>query len=258
MTACMSPAAGHGGGAAGHLPPRVGLGQEGRMIRQLAFDLPAPPSLRRDDFFVSPSNALALRAVESWATWPGGKLALVGPPGSGKTHLAHVWAAEAGALLLPGAALGGADVAELAAQGRVAVEDAGAVAGNPPAERALFHLHNLVLAEGGRLLLTDTVPPARWPVDLPDLASRLAATAPAVLEPPDEALLSAVLVKLFADRQIAVPATLIPWLATRMERSLAAARDLVARIDARSLAEARPVTRSLAAAVLDSGPGYGP
>ncbi len=228
------------------------------MSRQLAFDLPAPPSLRRADFFVSASNALALRSVEGWAGWPGGKLALAGPPGSGKTHLAHVWAAEAGALLLPGAALAGADVAMLAAHGRVAVEDAGAVAGDQAAERALFHLHNMVLAEGGRLLLTDTAPPARWPVALPDLASRLAATTLAGLEPPDEALLSAVLVKLFADRQIAVPQALIPWLTVRMERSLAAARDLVARIDARSLAEGRPVTRSLAAAVLDSGPDGGP
>ena len=228
------------------------------MNRQLAFDLPSPPSLRREDFFVTPSNALALRAVEGWRGWPGGKLALIGPPGSGKTHLAHVWAAEAGALLLPGAALAGADVARLAAQGRVAVEDAGSVAGDPAAERALFHLHNMVLAEGGRLFLTDTAPPARWPVALPDLASRLAATRPAVLEAPDDALLSAVLVKLFADRQIAVPAALIPWLVARMERSLAAARDLVARIDAQSLAEGRPVTRALAATVLDSAPACGP
>ncbi|MBK5928794.1 chromosomal replication initiator DnaA [Rhodobaculum claviforme] len=227
-------------------------------MRQLAFDLPAPPSLRRDDFFVAPSNALALRTVEGWADWPGGKLALAGPAGSGKTHLAHIWAAQAGAVLLPGAALAGADIGRLAARARVAVEDASDVAGDPAAERALFHLHNLILAEGGRLMLTDAAPPARWPVGLPDLASRLAATPTAALEAPDDALLSAVLVKLFADRQVAVPAALIPWMVARMERSLAAARDLVARIDARALAEGRPVSRPLAAAVLDSPPDLGP
>ncbi len=228
------------------------------MNRQLAFDLPAPPALRREDFFAAPSNALALRVLEGWAHWPGGKQALAGPPGSGKTHLAHIWAADAGAVLLPGAALAGADIAGLAARGRVAVEDAAEVAGDPRAERALLHLHNLVLAEGGRLLLTDAAAPARWPVDLPDLASRLAATPAVALAPPDDTLLAAVLVKLFADRQLNVPAALIPWMVARMERSLAAARTLVARIDARALAEGRPVTRALAAAVLDTAPDLGP
>lgn len=227
-------------------------------MRQLAFDLPAPPALRREDFLPAPSNALALRSVDGWRRWPGGKLALVGPPGSGKTHLAHIWAAQAGAVLLPGGALAGADIARLAAGGRVAVEDASDAAGDPGSERALLHLHNLLLAEGGRLLLTDVAAPARWAVGLPDLASRLAATPTAPLEPPDDTLLAAVLVKLFADRQLSVPAALIPWLVSRMERSLAAARDLVARVDARALAEGRPVNRALAAAVLDTAPDLGP
>lgn len=224
------------------------------MSRQLAFDLAGRPSFARADFRVSQANALALRAVEGWADWPLGKLALVGPAGSGKTHLAHVWAAEAGAAVLPGAALVAADLPALAARGRVAVEDAAAVAGDGAAERALFHLHNMVLAEGGRLLLTARAAPARWAVALPDLASRLAATATAVLEPPDDALLAAVLAKHFADRQLTVAPGLIEWLVLRMERSLEAARDVVARLDARALAEGRAITPRLAAEVLDSPP----
>lgn len=225
------------------------------MTGQLAFDLAAVPSLRREDFLVAPSNALAFRAVGDWRSWPGGKLALIGPAGSGKTHLAALWASEAEARILAGAdlaglAAAGTALADLAAVGRVAVEDAGAIAGDHGAERALLHLHNLVLAGGGRLLLTGDQPPARWEVQLPDLASRLAATPTAALERPDDALLSAVLVKLFADCQLAVPPALIPWLVARMERSLAAARRLVARLDARALAEGRPVTRTLAAALL--------
>jgi chromosomal replication initiation ATPase DnaA len=237
------------------------------VTRQLAFDLTAPPSMRREDFLVAPSNTLAFRTVEGWADWPQGKLALIGPEGSGKTHLALLWAAEAGARVLPAPALAGLGpaLAELAAAGRVAIEDADAVAGDPEAERALLHLHNLVLAGGGRLLLTGRQAPARWGVRLPDLASRLAATATAVLEPPDDALLAAVLVKLFADRQLPVSPALIPWLTARMERSLGAARLLVARIDARALAERRAPGRTLAAevlaeeaAVLDSRPAPAP
>jgi chromosomal replication initiation ATPase DnaA len=230
------------------------------MTGQLAFDLAATPSLRREDFFVAPSNRLALRAVEDWRGWPDGKLALIGPEGSGKTHLATLWAAEAGGCVVPAAALAGiagsgTELADLAAAGRVAVEDAAGVAGDPAGERALLHLHNLVLAGRGRLLLTARAAPARWGVRLPDLASRLAATATATLEPPDDALLAAALVKHFADRQLAVAPALIPWLAARMERSLAAAHGLVARLDARALAEGRPVTRALAAAVLQEADG---
>lgn len=228
------------------------------MRRQLAFDLSAPPSHARADFRISGANALALRTVEGWADWPQGKLALVGPEGSGKTHLARIWAAEAGAEVVPGAALDTADLPALAGCGRVAVEDAAAVAGTAACERALLHLHNMLLAEGGRLLLTARTPPARWPVALPDLASRLAATATATLEAPDDALLAAVLAKHFADRQLDVAPDLVAWLVVRMERSLAAAGDLVARLDAQALAERRPVTRTLAAEVLDSPPPDAP
>ena len=223
------------------------------MIRQLAFDLPTPEAFRREDFFVSPANATALAALDGWRDWPGGKMLLVGPHGSGKTHLAHLWAAGAGAVLIPAADLAQADLPALSAHGAVAVEDAEAVAGQPQAEAAFFHLHNLV-TQAGNLLVTATRPPRDWGLTLPDLASRLQAAPLTRLDAPDDALLSAVLIKLFADRQIAVPPTLIPYLVLRMERSIGAARALVTALDARALAMGRPITRQLAADLLDSDP----
>lgn len=220
------------------------------MTRQLAFDLPAQEAWQREDFFVSPGNALALATVEDWRNWPGGKLLLIGPPGSGKTHLAHLMAEATGGRLIAASALPQADLPALAAAGAVAVEDAAAIAGNRAAEAALFHLHNM-LVPGGRLLVTAPMPVRDWGLGLADLHSRLAAAPVARLDLPDDALLSAVLVKLFADRQVAVPPPLIPWLVARMERSLAAAREIVAEIDARALAEGRPIGRTIAEAVLD-------
>lgn len=219
------------------------------MIRQLTFDLPARTAWRREDFFVSPANAAALAALDDWRNWPGGKMVLTGPKGSGKTHLAKLWAAETGAAVLPAAALAGADLPALSAHGAVAVEDAEAVAGDGAGEAAFFHLHNLV-TQSGHLLVTAATPPRDWRLALPDLASRLQAAGLARIEAPDDALLSAVLIKLFSDRQVAVPPAVIPYMVQRMERSIDAARDLVARLDARSLAEGRPITRALAAEVM--------
>lgn len=222
------------------------------MIRQLAFDLPAREAWRREDFFISPANATALAAVDDWRNWPSGKMVLTGPAGSGKTHLARLWAAEAGAAVLPATDLPHADLPALSAYGAVAVEDAEAAAGNPQAEAAFFHLHNLIV-QAGHLLVTAARPPRDWGLALPDLASRLQAAALTRIDAPDDALLSAVLIKLFADRQITVPPALIPYLVQRMERSIAAARDIVARLDAHALAAGRPITRQLAAEVMEKG-----
>lgn len=217
------------------------------MIRQLAFDLPSSEAMTRDHFFVAPSNALALQTVESWRDWPGRKLLLVGPEGAGKTHLTHIWAALADAVILSAESLSNADIAALAGRA-VAVEDADRLGA---AETQLFHLHNLVTATGA-LLLTARTPPRDWGLRLPDLKSRMQATPIAQLDGPDDALLSAVLVKLFADRQVAVPANLIPYLVSRMPRSIGAARGMVAALDARALAAGRPITRALASEILGS------
>ncbi|WP_299962063.1 DnaA/Hda family protein [uncultured Roseobacter sp.] len=215
------------------------------MPEQLGFDLPGIPALGRADFLVAPSNAVAVAMIDSDDA---DRLVLIGPEGAGKTHLTHVWAARTGAGIVAAHSLQNADVPALA-DGCVAVEDVPGISAE--AQTALFHLHNLVLANGNRLLMTGEGAPRDWGLTLPDLASRIAAAQMAALEPPDDTLLAAVLAKLFADRQLTPKADVIPYLTARMDRSFAAARDLVARLDAASLAQKRPVTRQLAAPLLD-------
>jgi chromosomal replication initiation ATPase DnaA len=218
--------------------------------RQMAFDLGAVQSYGRASFFPSPSNAEAIRSLEAGAVWPQNRLLLIGPAGAGKTHLAHIWAAEVGAALLPASALPGLD--PLGHSTPLVVEDADQAAGHPSAEEGLFHLYNHLARQGGPFLITARHPPRDWGLGLADLLSRLQSIAILRIEAPDDALLSAVLVKLFADRQITVPPTLIAYLLTRMERSIGAARALVTALDDRALALGRPITRALAAELLDS------
>ncbi len=220
------------------------------MSDQLAFDLPAPPAQGAADFLITPSNQTAMAVIKTWGDWPNQKLVLAGAKGTGKTHLSHVWADESKAEIIKATALG-TTVIEALAGGSVVVEDVHQIAGDRAAETALFHLHNLVLAEGGWLLVTANDAPSRWGLCLPDLKSRMQASTLARLDPPDDMLLSAVLVKLFDDRQISVNANLIDYLLPRMERSLAEAARLVAELDRMALAENRPVTRTLAMRLFD-------
>lgn len=220
------------------------------MAEQLAFDLRSKPALGREDFYISPANAVAVATLAAPDAWPNGKMALIGPRGAGKTHLAHVFAAETGARIVKAATLASADIEALAGR-PVVVEDVPAIADDPDAQAALFHLHNLTLASGNALLVTGAQPPSRWPLTLPDLASRMQGTAITQIEPPDDALLSAVLLKLFNDRQTPVDPTVIPYLVSRMERALGSAADLVAALDTAALARKQPVTRPLAARVLE-------
>ena len=227
------------------------------MAEQLAFALPARPALGRGDFFVSPANEPAVAMVSHDASWPSGKLALCGPEGSGKSHLVHVWAADHAAEIVAAAEMGRADVERLASRARVAVEDIEALQPGEAGEVPLFHLHNLLLASGGRLLLTARRAPSRWQIALPDLRSRLQAIGLTTLSAPDDALLGAVIMKLFADRQITVPPALIPYLVHRIDRSFAAARDIVERLDTAALSEGRAVNRALAMRLLDNAPPGG-
>lgn len=225
------------------------------MSQQLAFDLPAREALDRDAFFVAASNALAVATLDNVAGWPSGKLALVGPTGSGKTHLAHVWARDHAATIVAAKSLASADIPALARASYVVVEDADKMdeaADLHAAEVALFHLHNLTLAEGGRLLITASKAPNHWSLTLPDLASRMQGTAVAKIEEPDDALLSVLLVKQFEDRQIAVPHSLVPYLIKRIERSAEAVRAVVEALDKAALAEGVKVSQKLAARVLDT------
>ncbi len=224
------------------------------MALQLTLDLPVRASLDRGDFFVSDVNRMALARLEDPAAWPDGKLVLAGPEGAGKTHLAHVWAEREGARLMRPQDLERLDIGGL--EGSVALDDADGIASG--AEAALLHLHNRVAASGNRLLLTARRAPRRWKVGLPDLKSRMEATDVVRIGAPDEALLSAVLMKLFADRQNAVTPSAIRWLARNLDRSFAEAQRAVAAIDARALAERRKVTRDLAAEVLDKRRERGP
>ncbi len=220
------------------------------MPEQLGLQLPSVTALDRADFLVAPSNAIAVALIENWRDWTNRKLVLTGPEGAGKTHLTHVWAGLNGARIVQAASLED-DLVPALAQGCVAVEDVQNIAGNPAAQHALFHLHNLVLAEGHALLMTGAGVPKHWALDLPDLLSRVVGTQAVMIDAPDDALLSAVLAKLFADRQLTPKPDLIAYLTSRIDRSFAAARDIVALLDAASLAQKRAPTRQLAASVLD-------
>lgn len=220
--------------------------------RQLAFNLPFRTAQGREAFFVSEANRRALAQLDDWTRWPNRRLVLVGPKGAGKTHLACVWASGVGACVLDAASPGPDPLPEIHPDSRVVVEDADRIAGSGR-DVALLHLVNR-LATQGALLLTAARPPARWPPGLPDLRSRLEASGLATLGDPDDALLGAVLLKLFADRQIAPPPGLVPFLVQRIERSFRAAGCIVARLDAESLARRQPIGLRLAAQLLDAAP----
>lgn len=213
------------------------------MARQLRLSLgrDGPPSF--DDFVRGDSNAEALAAVESWPAWRDGCLALIGPQGAGKSHLAHAWAAAADALILDPAT---PDVT--AAAGRpVLLEDADREA--PP--EGLFHLINLAARPGCGLLLTARSRPATWPTALPDLRSRLNALPVAEIGPPDDAVLEGVLRRFFRNRNIRPPEEVYPYLLARMSRSIPDAAEIVRRLDEAGDMEFRPVTRVLARQILD-------
>ena len=219
--------------------------------RQLPLALPARRAQGRADFFISPSNALAMAQIDGWTQWPERKCLLLGPQGSGKSHIAQVWATDTGARVHSASSLD----AMPPEGGHHVIEDcADAIAQDPTAQERLFHWHNGILSSGGTLLLTGPAPLRSWDITLPDLFSRLDAAPRAVLEPPDDALLMALLVKLFEDRHIVPPADLIPYLASRIERSFSAAAQIVDDLDREALATGRKLGLRLAKERLDKTP----
>ncbi|MFN4355682.1 HdaA/DnaA family protein [Parvibaculum sp.] len=218
------------------------------MARQLVFELGHRPASGREDFLIAPSNEAAVALIDAWPDWPDRIVALSGPSGSGKTHLAEVWRMASGAVSLRPDMLASADIPGLVAQRAIILEDLETLTSK--GERALFHLLNLVRAEEAFLLITSREALARLPLALPDLTSRLKAVPQIELGPPDDVLLAGILVKLFDDRQLRVTPAVVSYLASRIERSVKAAREAVAELDIASLSGKRPITVPLAAEIL--------
>ena len=215
--------------------------------RQLAFALPHAESLTRDNFLEGPANAQGLALVDSWPEWPNRIMLLIGSEGSGKSHLAAIWAEQAGARSTTAHALTPAAVPSTLATGALVVED---LRPSDFDERALFHLMNMAREDEAFVLITARAPPSAFGVELRDLRSRLRAAPVVSLLSPDDALFRALIVKFCADRQLNVDEAVVGYLATRIERSYAAARQAVALLDTEALRLGRPVTRALAAELL--------
>jgi chromosomal replication initiation ATPase DnaA len=211
--------------------------------RQLLLALAHGESFAREDFLEGPSNAAALALVDAWPDWPNRIMAVTGPEGSGKSHLAAVWAEASGARRVAARSLAETDVPSALATGALVLEDLVPGAFD---ERALFHLINLAREEGAFVLITGREPPAGFRVAIRDLGSRLRAIPSVHLQPPGDALLRLVMGKLAADRQLALDEAVINYLANRIERSFAAVRSAVVRLDEESMRQHRAVTRALA------------
>jgi chromosomal replication initiation ATPase DnaA len=212
------------------------------MPKQLVLPLGSRASFSREDFIVASANKEAVAFIDSWPRWPVNVVALYGPPGSGKSHLASTW--KANPQIVDAAALSGSALARVDRTHAVVVEGVGSAMTNPGRDAAIFSLIENA-SPAAPVLLTGHDAPAAWPVTLPDLASRYAALIAFPLWAPDDEMLAALAHKLFADRQLAVPDAVVTRMINSLERSPAAIRDFVAEADAKSLAEKRPITTAL-------------
>ncbi len=215
--------------------------------RQLPLKLALAPRFGEEDFLISQSNVDAYGMIESWPDWASRLLVMAGPSASGKSHLAAIWAAKAGARQLSARSLDKADVPALIAAKAVVVED---IDRPGLGEAALFHLVNLAEEKGASLLLTSARPPQELGLATPDLLSRLRKAPMVAIAPPDDALIRALLVKLFVDRQLIVDTALVEYLCLRIERSFAAVRSTVEKLDHGAMVRGRRLTRQMAAAIL--------
>lgn len=219
------------------------------MTAQLTFNLPVRNAMGAEDFIVTASNQDAVALLDKWPDWPARTLVLTGAVGSGKTHLAQVWAQRSGAPVIAAPSLPEKLEALLQLQA-VIVDDGDTLFGNSAGEQALFHLYNHI-QQTGHLLFVSAVPPGQAAITLPDLRSRLRAAPLLTLQPPDDALLAALLVKHFSDRQLRVGQDVVDYLLSRIERSAAAAAAAVTALDAAALAKRSAITVPLARTVLE-------
>ena len=225
------------------------------MPQQLPLPLEYRPSLAGEDFLVAPCNRNAVRWLDRWPDWPTRALLVHGSSGCGKTHLAHVFLGRCRGMLVDQCALGLDQTIDVAARSAACIIDDADRAVAAGLEVPLLHLHNALVEQGGCLLLTAEEAPARWPIRVADLRSRLNAANSVTIGPPDDDLIAGVMVKLFTDRRLVVDDDVIRYALPRIERSFAAARRLVAELDAAALGNRRKVTLSLVRSVLNSAAG---
>lgn len=218
--------------------------------RQLVLALGHAESFAREDFVAAPSNAAALALIDRWPDWPDSILALSGPGGSGKSHLASIWGEKAGARFLSGRSLEGAHLPTAFSTGALVIEDLAPALFD---EVSLFHLINLAREQKAYVLITGRTPPASWPVGLRDLQSRLRALPAVRVSAPDDALLRALIAKLAADRQLDFDDSLLSYVTQRVERSFAGARVAIERLDREAMRRHRPITKALAAELFRDG-----
>ncbi len=225
------------------------------MPEQLSLDLPRRTALGREDFFVSGVNQRAMTMLDDWHVWDVPRLALVGPKGSGKSHLSRVWAADSSASIVDFSDLVALEQNGFDPSCALVVEDADRMELLDPeeattTERALLHIHNALGEANTPLLITGREAPARWAIALPDLASRLLAMPLARIDAPDSTLLEVLLVKFFADCQVHVAPDVVAYLAMRIERDGNSAERVVEALDRAAMRERRAITRPFAVDVL--------
>jgi chromosomal replication initiation ATPase DnaA len=221
------------------------------MSNQLSFSLPKKEILDQDNYFVSQANQSAVSLIEDWINWPSRKLILVGSEGSGKTHLGHLWASKVGATIINAKTLMDEQI-NILSKTPVLVENINEVQRNQPVEIVLFHLHNLLYSEGHSLLMTSQILPGRLDFFLKDLQSRVEASAIARLHPVDDVLLRAILIKMFADRQIYFSDKLLAYVLPRVERSYTAVKLFVEEVDSKAMAESRVIGKRLVRDILEA------
>jgi chromosomal replication initiation ATPase DnaA len=222
------------------------------MTQQLPLLLPHDAAMGADDFLVTPCNSEAAAWIDKWPEWPTHGLIVTGLPGSGKTHLMSLWLQKTGGSVVAADDLIDITPPALMAETKcIALDNANFFAGNGLAEKQLFHLFNFVKENKGFLLLTMATGAGQAGFELPDLRSRLLTLPVAALLPPDDELLEALIVKQFSDRQVAVDAGVVAYIASRAARDAASIRAIVQRLDLAALAEGCKITIPLARRILE-------